>query len=217
MKRLTLIALALMVVGCTAVVKDPDDTVATFNLKADQLQALLIEQCVAVNGVEGCTPQPNLLECTKMTVEIRADGRTWIDCRKDGAVVHKGFARIDEGSPFRCMTNDDMSCQKCVDAFENVILDNCSRNSQMYRRPNIGGSSGEGGYLVEPGDGTDGQPTNPTNPTNPPDTNPNPGDNTPRTPTTPRPPTARPATSATPRTRRTPTPTSSTRSSTTRG
>jgi hypothetical protein len=184
MKRLTLIALALIIVGCTAVVKDPDDTVATFNLKADQLQALMIDECVAVNGVSGCTPQPNLLECTKMVVEIRADGRTWVNCSKDGKVIHNGFARIDEGSPFRCMTNDDLGCQRCVDAFENVILDNCNRNTQSFRRPLIGGSSGEGGYLVEPGDGSDGKPTDPNNPPVP-DPNPNPGTGDPNNPNTP--------------------------------
>jgi hypothetical protein len=177
MKQLTLITVALTFVGCVGTIHDPDDTVATYNLYADHLEALLIKECVDVNGVQGCTPQPNLLECTTMTVKVRADGRTWIDCRKEGQVVHAGYARIDEGSPFRCFTNEDMSCQRCVDAFENVILDNCSRGTQLFRRRQVG-TAGQGGFLLEPGDGPDGKPlvpgtepnTKPDPGTTPPDT-----------------------------------------------
>ncbi len=173
-KLMSIVALALMAQGCTAVVSSPEETVATYNLYQDQLEALLIQECVNLHGANGCTPYPNDLECKQLRIEIKADGRTWVDCQADGKVIKRGYADFSDGVPIMCKTNKDMSCQKCMDVFGNNILDTCNRGTQSFRSPSMGAGFGEGGYLVEPGDNPDGKP----NPGNPPNTPPhNPPDN----------------------------------------
>jgi hypothetical protein len=156
-KLLSIVTVALMAQGCTAMVSSPEETVASYTLFQDQLEALLIKECVDLHGANGCTPYPNEMECKQMRIEIKADGRTWVDCQADGKVIKRGYADIADGVPIMCKTNSDLSCQTCIDIFGNNILDTCNRNTQSFRVPQMGGG-GYGAHLIEPGDNPDGLP-----------------------------------------------------------
>jgi len=177
-KLLALAALAALIAGCQATMHDPDDTVATFSLYTDNLEALVSKECVAMYGSEQeCTPYPNEMECDRMSIAVKADGRTIVDCIKDGRLTHSGFAGVGDGVPYMCKSNADMSCVLCVDIYGNTVHDSCNRGAQAFRG-GLGGFQNlpaGAGYLEEPS-GT--PPT--TTPDNPPSSG---GDTT--TPTTP--------------------------------
>ena len=112
MKKLASISVVLFfLAGCQGTMVDPDTTVTTFNMYTDQLEALLVKECTDMHGVEGCTPYPNEMECDSLRIDVHADGRTFVNCKKAGQVVRMGEAGIGDGVPFICKANDDMSCQ----------------------------------------------------------------------------------------------------------
>jgi hypothetical protein len=188
MNKLSRLALAILVLapGCTGTIVDPDETVATFNLRIDALEALVSQECVAMYGGEqSCTPYPNEMECQTMKIMVKADGRTIVDCRANGQVVRQGVATVGDGIPYICKSNADMSCVTCMDIYGYTIHDNCNRGAQLFRKNASGwGNLGaEGAYLEEPTGGTGTTPgvtppDTPETPDNPatPDTPPSGGD-----------------------------------------
>lgn len=179
MNKLSRLALAILVLapGCTGTIVDPDETVATFNLRMDTLEALVSQECVAMYGDEqSCTPYPNEMECQTMKIMVKADGRTVVDCRANGQVVRQGLASVGDGVPFICKSNADMSCMTCMDIYGYTVHDNCNRGAQLFRKnlSGWGSLSEDSAYLEEPTGGT-GTPTapSPDTPQTPPD-NPNP-------------------------------------------
>jgi hypothetical protein len=173
-------ALIFLVVGCQATIGEPDDTVATFNVYTDQLEAMVIKECALVHGEKGCTPYPNEMECDTMSIEVKRDGRTTVRCVRAGQVVRQGYATVGDGVPFMCKSNPEMTCVTCLDIYGNTILDNCNRNAQLFRRAATGWGvlpDGTGQLLEEPTGGaeppdTTGQPPDTTGQT----PNPNPDD-----------------------------------------
>jgi hypothetical protein len=149
-----LAALATAALACQAILSETDDSVVTFNLYSDRLEALVSRECVAMYGSEEqCTPYPNQMECDRMRIRVKPDGRTLVDCTKDGRLARSGLASVNDGVPYMCKASRDRSCVLCLDIYGNTIHDSCTRGAQLYR----GGLSGfkdlPGGsaYLEEPG------------------------------------------------------------------
>jgi len=153
MNKLTALAALVSLAACQATMHDPDDTIATFSLYTDNLEALVSKECVAMYGSEQeCTPYPNEMECDRMSIAVKADGRTVVDCVKDGRLAFNGFAGVGDGVPYMCKSNPDMSCVLCVDIYGNTIHDSCNRGAQLFRG-NLGGFQNlpaGAGYLEEP-------------------------------------------------------------------
>ncbi len=178
----SLAVLVVAVSGCVGTVVDPDETVATYNLYTDANKALLVKECVNKHGVNGCTPYPNALECDTMKVAIKADGRIHMECVGGGKMLHFGLVQSPDEVPFMCKSNEDLSCQVCVDLYGNTIHDNCNRNAQAFRQAGNTGWSNipEGSAFLEDSPKTPGV-TPPTTP------EPTPTTPTPTTPSTPTP------------------------------
>lgn len=138
-----------LVGGCTGTVVETSETVATLTLTADAQGALLADACTAAHGAKGCTPYPNELGCQQMTVDVQADGRTYLRCEHQGRVLRAGYATVADGAPFLCKANSDLSCQLCKDLYGNTVIDTCNRGAQMFRSPQGGawGSTPGGGSL----------------------------------------------------------------------
>jgi hypothetical protein len=133
----SMVVLVVLTTGCVGTVMDPDETVATFNLYTDANKALLVKECVNKHGVNGCTPYPNALECDTMKVVIKADGRIHMECVGEGKMLHFGLAQNPD-VPFMCKSNEDLSCQVCIDLYGNTVHDNCNRNAQAFRQAGSG-------------------------------------------------------------------------------
>jgi len=154
MNKLVSLSVLLPLLGaCQATMREDNGTVATLNLYADALEALVSSECVAMYGSEQqCTPYPNPLGCERMSVTVKADGRTLMGCIKGGRLVQSGLGRVADGVPYLCKASEDGSCVLCLDIYGNTIHDSCRRGAQLYRRSLNGfdqlptGS----GYLVEP-------------------------------------------------------------------
>jgi hypothetical protein len=179
----SLSVLSVVLGGCVGTVVDPDETVATYTLKADLNKALVVQECIQKYAKEGgeqaCTPYPNALECDTMKVAIKADGRIHMECVAAGKLLHFGLVSSPDEVPFMCKANAELSCQVCVDLYGNTIHDNCNRNAQAFRQAGSGwGNVPEGSAFLEDSPQAPGV-TPPTTP----DTTPS----TPSTPTTPAP------------------------------
>jgi hypothetical protein len=153
-QSIPILTLVLVVGGCTGSVRSPNETVATFSLYADELEALLVKECVDMYGVQGCTPYPNALECVSMNIHVKADGRTYFECNDTSGVAHQGFAGVGGGVPFICAATPDLICQKCVDVYGNTVLDTCTRSTQVFRKVGSGWGIGEEAAYLEEGSST---------------------------------------------------------------
>ncbi len=160
MRRSIALFTLTLLAACQATMGDADDTVATFSLYADKLEALVAKECVDMYGSEQqCTPYPNQLQCDRMGITVKADGRTLLRCVKDGRLIRSGPATVGE-VPYMCKASKDMRCVLCLDIYGNTIHDSCNRGAQLFRG-GLGGFQNlpaGSGYLVEPGGGTSDSP-----------------------------------------------------------
>lgn len=162
-------------IGCgVGTIGDPESEVATLQMQIDHLGALKIPACMKLYGEMGCSPYPNPLECEQMLIRVKRDGRTCAECRT-GSEVKTICGGVAQGIPLVCSASPDLSCQECVDIYNNTLFDTCNRNAQFYRSRQTGGldTLGDGsGFLTEDGHDTNNTPPDDTQ--NPPDNNTNP-------------------------------------------
>jgi len=159
MKRaaaLTITFTTTVLLGCTGMVGDPQEQVATLELRADALGALQATACLALYGAQGCSPYPNPLECQAMSVAIQRDGRTCAQCVGRAGERREVCGGIAEGIPVVCHATPDLSCRQCVDVYGNTVHDSCSRGAQLFRSNQSGWQQlpNGAGVLVEPDDGS---------------------------------------------------------------
>lgn len=155
MRKVTVLmsTLALAAAACTGtVVGEPDEQVATLELRADTLGALQATACLPTYGESGCSRYPNPLECDTMKITVRRDGQTCAVCTTNGQRLQV-CGGITDGLPVVCHATEDLACQQCADVYGNTVVDTCNRNTQLWRAPGGGWSQlpDTAGYLEEPG------------------------------------------------------------------
>lgn len=133
--------------ACSGVVTDPTAEVTTIQLYADDLGALLSQECVSLYKEEGCSRYPNPLACDQMEITVRGDGRTCAVCQVNGETPSEFCGGPADGIPLLCHATPDTACQQCVDVFGNTVFDNCNRGAMLFR-------AREGGWSQVPGEGS---------------------------------------------------------------
>jgi hypothetical protein len=170
MKKTILTLLPVILLGaCDGYVASPETEIATFTLRTqpnfDPLGGLFSVECMEqYGGPSHCTPYPNSLECDVLTVAVKADGRTYAECRVGTKLARRGFMGLAEGVPFLCKASQDLSCQSCVDLYGNAALDTCHREVQSWRSTGSDWQSNlppGTGFIAEPGGGTGQTPSTP--------------------------------------------------------
>ena len=136
--------------GCGGTIGDPNITVTTLQLAADEHGALLAQGCVAKFGKSGCSPYPNDFGCDAMEVDISASGTTYLRCFKAQRVIQTGLATLADGSPFVCKAAAGNACQVCFDLYGNPVYDSCNRGTALYRSTQGGWNASPDGYAGAP-------------------------------------------------------------------